>query len=838
MIRKTILTAAAAVAVLLGAAIPAQGQQTVGNWNLYSLFDGKNIANVVETPTKVFYVSANRLYSYDKTSNETYTYSKRNRLNDTDVSQIYYNDAKDALLIAYQTGNIDVLYVRDDRLVNMGDIADATMTTSKGINDVAFDGDKAYVATDFGLVVFSLDGHYVLESGMYNTPVSAVTVDGDKLFIADKSGTRLLYAPVSERHNSLDKFQRLGGDMTVSWLRAVPREDGAGSDYVYTGDNNSLKRLTVDWRGPWVSSVEEFSVKASQPVTANGDGTYTVVTTDSIVTVGKDGRPSAVTQLPAGLKKQKIAMRDGLSRVWAVDGAGFGCYSVSGDALTVLSEKSRPVASTVNKVAFIAGSANGEKIYLANQGTSRFKSCGDISAEGGIYIEQKTDVIVGGEPVNAAPDTMTMTMPSCQIAQRQAGSTKMFGGIERIVVDPTNPDRYYVANYLEGIIAIELDKASGEYKEVGRFNNRNMPVYVFYNNNAYPGGMAQSVLFDPEGNLWTGCWVYRSPGYVHSPWNVLPKEKLYGDMSAVTASDWGVGKQQGVDAGEKDMGAIFSSKTGMMFSWDSRDKNPLFTYDTKRTYTNTSDDSYVELTSLLDQDGKSFQPSRWICAAEDHDGRIWFGTTSGVAEISNPGAAQQADFRITRLKVPRNDGTIYADYLLETEQVNDIAVDHSNRKWIATENSGVYLVSERGDKILEHFTPENSDLPSSTVYSIYCDPNSNVVYFGLPIGLVSYNSTSAPAAEDYSDVYAYPNPVRPDYTGWITVKGLKDNSLVKIADAAGNVFYQTRSEGGMVVWDGCNASGQRVKSGVYFVFASSNENDQKSGAVTKIVVIN
>lgn len=114
----------------------------------------------------------------------------------------------------------------------------------------------------------------------------------------------------------------------------------------------------------------------------------------------------------------------------------------------------------------------------------------------------------------------------------------------------------------------------------------------------------------------------------------------------------------------------------------------------------------------------------------------------------------------------------------------------------------------------------------------------NVVYFGLKTGLVSFNSTSSPAADTYDNVYAYPNPVRPDYTGWITITGLMDQSLVKIADAAGNVIYQTRSNGGMVTWDGCDTGGNRVRSGVYYVFASQNATGSSEGAVTKIVVIN
>lgn len=65
-----------------------------------------------------------------------------------------------------------------------------------------------------------------------------------------------------------------------------------------------------------------------------------------------------------------------------------------------------------------------------------------------------------------------------------------------------------------------------------------------------------------------------------------------------------------------------------------------------------------------------------------------------------------------------------------------------------------------------------------------------------------------------------------------------DDSLVKIADMAGNVFFSGRSEGGMISWDGCDAAGNRVRSGVYLVFASQNATGSNSGVVTKIMVVN
>lgn len=229
--------------------------------------------------------------------------------------------------------------------------------------------------------------------------------------------------------------------------------------------------------------------------------------------------------------------------------------------------------------------------------------------------------------------------------------------------------------------------------------------------------------------------------------------------------------------------------------------------------------------------------------AEDRRGHVWMGTTSGVISITNPSKALDADFRINRIKVPRNDGSGLADYLLESDKIVAIAVDSSNRKWIGTEASGLYLVSEDGDEIISHFTTSNSPLPTNTITALYADPLSNSIFIGTLSGLYEYSSTSGPAKDDYSNVYAYPNPVTPDYSGWITIAGLMENSLVKIMDSSMNLVYQTTSEGGMAMWDGCNMGGGRVRSGVYYVAssqqdASSAMSTSAGDVVAKILVVN
>lgn len=151
----------------------------------------------------------------------------------------------------------------------------------------------------------------------------------------------------------------------------------------------------------------------------------------------------------------------------------------------------------------------------------------------------------------------------------------------------------------------------------------------------------------------------------------------------------------------------------------------LHVIDMKGNPSATSTHEYRYLSSYVDQDGKQFTPPGlgWLCGIKDKDDNIWLGTEStGVVRITDPRKLGTAESRVERVKVPRNDGTNYADYLLESERILCMAVDHSNRKWIGTKNSGVYLVSPNGDKILEHFTTSNSILPSNCVISIFAIP--------------------------------------------------------------------------------------------------------------------
>lgn len=240
--------------------------------------------------------------------------------------------------------------------------------------------------------------------------------------------------------------------------------------------------------------------------------------------------------------------------------------------------------------------------------------------------------------------------------------------------------------------------------------------------------------------------------------------------------------------------------------------------------------------NFTNEDGTVITPIMVYALAEDLDGNVWIASSNGPFYISSADAIAGNDAFIQH-KVPRNDGTNLADYLLSDVKTRCIAVDGANRKWMGTEN-GVFLISSDCNTLLQHFTTENSPLPSNTVYDICVDDNSNMVYFATERGLCSYASDATEPSEEMTkdNVYAYPNPVTPEYTGKITIVGLSFNADVKIVTSNGVLVNQGRSTGGSYQWDGRDLKGKRVASGVYMVQAATETGDK--GVVCRIAVVN
>ncbi|MDP2687893.1 MAG: two-component regulator propeller domain-containing protein [Aequorivita sp.] len=234
-------------------------------------------------------------------------------------------------------------------------------------------------------------------------------------------------------------------------------------------------------------------------------------------------------------------------------------------------------------------------------------------------------------------------------------------------------------------------------------------------------------------------------------------------------------------------------------------------------------------------DNEGNLPSTSVRAlAFDNQNRLWIGTLKGLRVVYSPGSFFQEG------TTPQADAIIILEdgvpqELLFEQSITDIEVDGSNNKWVATATAGVFYLSPNGQETLLRFTKDNSPLPTNNVQDVAIDPFTGVVYFATTQGLVAYKGTATAPSDNLENVHAFPNPVRPGFNGNVTIDGLTSQANVKITDITGNLVFEETSEGGSVLWDTTAFGKYKVRSGVYLVLVTTEDNLETK--VSKIMII-
>lgn len=442
----------------------------------------------------------------------------------------------------------------------------------------------------------------------------------------------------------------------------------------------------------------------------------------------------------------------------------------------------KPSGISLKKPYWINYNSALDKIYLTNSGRN-----GGMSETGnGEYVINTYD---GSAWADETPEK------------------KSNGGPYWFTFDVNDPNTYYQATFSGGMYKVTNGKI------VAIYNNTNSLMAVNYK---------PITAMDNEGNLWV-IQNYKNP---NNPVMVLTKDKLKKEK--VEKSDWLRVEVPNITSLMQRARFISTRKSDIKIFIDADFTSPLFLWDNKGDVNNVNPDN-VSATSLTDQNGKSFSWTYVYSLAEDSTGLVWMGATEGIVAF-NPRDAFGSDFKSYR---PMVDG----GYLLDGVQCNAIVADSENRKWIGTDNAGIYVVNADGTEILQQFTTANSMLPSNKIYRMAYAEKANSMFVVTPDGVAEFAINGRTLVKDYSGVYVYPNPVRPDFTGVITIKGLMDNSTVTIKNAAGEVVEALHSTGDTVTWSGCKPTGERVETGAYGVYAAPDGEEASDKPVAKILVI-
>lgn len=373
-------------------------------------------------------------------------------------------------------------------------------------------------------------------------------------------------------------------------------------------------------------------------------------------------------------------------------------------------------------------------------------------------------------------------------------------------IDPKNSQHVF-AGARTGLYEFE----NGKFVHLYTYDNSPL-ASTFGNNKEYVS--VQALQYDDEGNLWViNC--------LNNEQNILKFD---------TDKQWTSYVQEPLKGLALLSHPLLDSRGLLWFVNDNYVKPSFFNY-------NINSNILTPYTSFVNEDGTSLTIGFCQCITEDKNNNIWIGTNIGPLILETDQITADNPI-LTQVKVPRNDGTNYADYLLSGVSIKSIVVDKNNRKWMGTSDNGLYLIAADNITTLAHFTKDNSSLLSNNILSLAINDDTGEIFIGTDQGLCSYtvNISDGSNGMTKDNVWAYPNPVRPDYTGAITVTGLENGASVKIVTSNGALVNEGIAANGEYKWYGLNKDGKRVASGIYMVEVATSEGEK--GVVCKIAIIN
>lgn len=754
-------------------------QSAIGSWQTHISYT--NISQITQSQEKIYGISTGALFSVDKRDNIVETYSKISGLNDNNIHKIEYSDFNDILFIAYQNSNIDLMS-ENGSIINISDIYRKNMSGSKQINNISFHNNLAYIACDFGITILNLDKKefaetYIISNDDYTERTIKTNIFNNHIYALTENN--ILIGNTSQNLINYQNWNRISNpDSTQKNINMYLIQD---TIYLLKTDNILYKYANNTW-SKYKSAVKDISM--------SNDAIFLTDTANQITMIYN--------------QKENIIAEEAISALF--DENKNTIWFFSSYALTSKNLKTNKYNH------FVPNGPESNTSWRLKYSNGRI-----FSIPGGRWaVNYYTPASLSIYENNSWKKYDTYYFVS------RTETTDRSYDLVDIAINPNDNTNFWIASYGLGLYEFRND----ELYKFHHCDNSGLTT-IFPDGNKYNYIRTDGITYDDKGNLWmlnnAGNLIkYIDPNGVY---HEIPNDIIvsHNDLTP-----------QDIIISDKNP----NQKIFLMPRYRNTNNSIFYTLDDNGTLNYTGDDKTAAFTKVFDQDNKelSFSASPLLRSiAQDKNGVIWVGTTKGVFLINDPSKMFDDNFRVYRIKIPRNDGTGLADYLLDTEEVKAIAVDGANRKWIGTASSGLYLVSENGLEIISHFTTENSPLLSNAIQSIAINEKTGEVFIGTGNGLISYQSDAIEGSDIFENIRAYPNPVRPEYTGLITIIGLIADTQIRITDVNGNVVYETRSNGGVATWDGCNASGNRVATGVYFAHCLSTDGKQKH--IVKILIV-
>lgn len=796
------------------------------NWKMHPIFD-EEVTHVVDTPDYVYFTSKNKkegsttptfssLFRYDKKGEELISLSTSNILNSTSVRDLIYNPTKGYMAVLYKDYTLDFIY-NNGEVVSMPFYALSDITYDKTVNSMAIDPeqDRLYLATDFGYVAINDKKNEIAESRIYGEPLMGFCRMGDK-YLALK-GDELVQVSTDSPRLSLDQYEIVGTFEDARALHPI----NADLCLLVIGEKNPRQVIKISKEGNKYNFGEEYSGALYNFENTTGGLMFTGDLT--IFLYDNKGEKKELNR-PEGYQNSALVTSD-LSNIWVGRRRnGLANIKWNGSQWSLLKLWMQPNApATFATTSFANHPTYGFLMldYGYTQTTMSLNSDSPLQLSG--YRQ--------GRWTNYAP------------AYTNTGKTNIMTASNGMAIDPDNNKYVYISSYHEGILRLNLsdpqdivhmniDKGTGSSQN-GTTLGPTQQVGAGWWNISAP-------YFDKQGNLWMNYANYNeqaNPRLHFYVWSAADRRATSSQSNMILPKELVVDLDFPVSNTAHSL-PLLKTGNGLIVYANSTYDEKMALIDTNGTPLDASDDKAYPFNSFTDSDGNNVEVRYIKYFYEDpNTGYVWVCHSNGVFYFV-PSQIKQGNYQIYRIKVARNDGTNLADYLLDGVSVNHIAVDSEGRKWFGTAGGGVIATTSDGREILEEFTMENSPLPDDVIYGIGYNSDTNSLMFSTAQGYAEYSLPVSSYSSVKEDIRAYPNPVRPNYSGYVTITDIPQGSFVKITDSAGNLVKELGIMSGFeMLWDISDSNFNRVKSGVYHIMVSPGDEISKYSTVGKILVV-
>jgi hypothetical protein len=754
---------------------PIFSQIGVGEWRDH--FSYQKTFRVADAGDKIYASSELTLFSYDKAEGNIEKLSKINGLSDAGIQTIAFDDENNALVIVYTDSNIDIL--KDNTIYNLSDLKRKQITGNKSVNAITFIDGLCFLSCGFGIVVLDIqnlefkDTFLIGENSSY-VNICDIAYDGTYLYAATDIG--LLHAlydfDLLWNYNSWSPVETLPNNTYK--INFIKQFNG----YLFANQiNPSTGNDTVYYRHSDTWSIFPESVDNLKSITENGNF-ITFTSSPNLQVFDKS-----------------------LNFVRKIN-----WYAFANNGVSTWTSMNYGMLNDENEI-IIADNINGMVYQTDGSLLSLFPDGPVNNATAKIETVQARIVTTFGNNTSSAwysPGYNTFKEENWSGFYSSNTDARNFYSI---AFDPLNQNKVYIGSWGFGIFEFLDDVQQTEYNHL----NSTLKGIEPY---GYGYIRISDLTFDLDNNLWVANQDVGEPVSVMTP-----------------EHEW---KSFNFD------GLISNNAVDEIFITDNNHKwiileegNGVLVLDDNHTPTNDDDDTFKKIIPVSD-DGETF--NNIYDGVQDKNGEVWLATDKGIIIFYNPDDVFGDSFIPDRVQLTSYGNDTTEQYLLDTDIVTDIEVDGGNRKWLATQSSGLFLVSENGKKEILRFDKYNSPLISNTINDIAVNPVSGEVFILTDKGMMSYRGDATEAGTEFGQVYVFPNPVRPGYTGKITVTGLAGNVNVKFTDVSGNLVYETTAKGGQATWDGMSFNGRKVNTGVYLVFCTNEDGSQTF--VTKFLFLN